>query len=186
MLTANFKGYTLVEILMTMVIAAVLLGIGVPGLQTFIKNNRVLSTTNNLMTALKTARSEAMTQRVNVVVCSTDDFVNCGGDASYMAFTDADSSGAVNGTDTIVYTDILDNGEQSIDYIECDTCGDEIIFSSRGTAIGNNGTLTVCDDRGNSNARGIIIEPIGRSRSATDTNTDGIPNNHKGVNLVCP
>jgi len=187
MLTANFKGYTLVEMMMTMVIAAVLLGVGIPGLQTFIKNNRILATTNNLMTALKTARSEAMTQRLNVVVCSTDDFVNCGG-ASYMAFTDADSNGAINGTDTIVYRDLIDNDTQSINFIGCDTCSGGITFSSRGTAIGNNGTLTVCDDRGNTHARGIIIEPIGRSRSATDTDgtPDGIFNNHKGVNLVCP
>ncbi len=187
MKTANFKGYTLLEILMTMGIASVLLTIGVPGLQTFTKNNHILSTTNIIMTALKTARSEAMTQRLDVVVCGTDDFVNCGGTVNYMAFTDADSNGAVNGSDTIVYTNLL---SQSIEYIECDTCSDDetIIFNRRGTAIANNGTLTVCDDRGNSYARGIIIEPIGRSRSATDTDitADGIPNNHKGVNLVCP
>jgi len=188
MLTAKNKGYTLVEMMMTMVIAAVLLGIGIPGLQNFIKNNRMISQTNGLMTAVKTARSEAMTQRISVVVCITDDAVNCGGTSEYMAFTDNNGDNVVNGTDTIVHRDDLDSADISIDYTACDTCGGGIIFSSRGTAISNNGTLTVCDDRGATFARAIIIEPIGRTRPATDTDStsDDIVNDHKGNNIVCP
>jgi len=188
MLRANIKGYTLLELMITMVMVAILLGVGVPGLQSFIKNNSLLSNSNGIMTTLKTARSEAMTQRVNVVVCNTADFVNCGGDSAYMAFTDINSDSIVNGTDSIIHTNTMDSDNISISYTKCDACGDGIIFSSRGTAVNNNGTLTVCDDRGTTSARAIIIEPIGRSSSATDTDTtaDNIVNNHKGANIVCP
>jgi len=185
MLATHNKGYTLLEIMITMVIAAILLSVAIPGMTAFIKNNKVLAETNGLMTALKTARSEAMTQRVNVIVCNTSDFINCGSGDNYMAFTDTDSSGAVNGNDIIVYRGSLESNNHSIDYDKCSGCDDGIMFSSRGTAVNNNGTLTVCDDRGADYARAIIIESIGRSSPATDSDGNGVVNDHEGNDVDC-
>lgn len=174
MLAKKNKGYTLLEVMIALAIAGILLAVGVPGLTSFVKNNRMLAETNGLMTALKTGRSEAMTQRTNVTVCRTANNVNCGGTGdNYIAFTDTGTAGEVDGTDTILLTNPISSETLIITYTECTGCVDLITFSSRGTAINSNGTLTVCDDRGADYARGIIIEPIGRSSTA-------------GGTLVCP
>jgi type IV fimbrial biogenesis protein FimT len=54
------RGLSLVEVLIVMAIAAILLGIGVPNMQTFILNNRLASATQEFYTALQFARSEAV------------------------------------------------------------------------------------------------------------------------------
>ncbi len=169
MLKTPNKGYTLVEMMITMVIAAVLLGIGVPGLQTFIKNNRILAESNNLMTAIKTARSEAMTQRVFVTICRSANGTACGGewDDGYMTFTDIDGDNAVDAGDgdTVIAFNSIVADNLSLTF----TAGNSVRFDSRGRAVGFSGTMTLCDERGADYARGIIIEPIGRSKSAGGT-----------------
>ncbi len=167
MLAKQNKGYTLLEVMMALAIAGILLAVGVPGLTSFVKNNRMLAETNGLMTVLKTARSEAMTQRTNVTVCRTANSVNCGGTGdNYMAFTDTGTAGEVDGTDAVLLTNPISSETLTITYTKCGSSPiDRITFSSRGTAINNNGFLTVSDDRGSDYSRGIVVEPIGRSSS---------------------
>ncbi|RLA04835.1 MAG: hypothetical protein DRQ47_02695 [Gammaproteobacteria bacterium] len=169
MLATHSKGYTLMEIMMTMVIAAVLLGIGIPGLQTFIKNNRILAQSNSFMTSVKTARSEAMTQRVFVTICQSANGTTCGGtwNGGYIAFTDIDGDNSVDAGDgdTVIISKSIDANNLSFDF----DGGDFIRFDSRGRAVGFSGTVTLCDDRGADYARGIIIKPIGRSKPAGGT-----------------
>lgn len=156
-------GYTLLEIMIAMAIAAILLAVGVPNLTSFIKNNRILAETNGLMTVIKTARSEAMTQRTTVTVCRSSDNVNCDGAGdNYIAFTDASTADVVDGTDLIIQRTTIDSANLTLSF----DGGASIRFDRRGRAIGSSGTITVCDDRGDTHARGITIAPIGRSSTA--------------------
>jgi len=142
MLVTRNKGYTLLELMITLVMAAILLGIGVPSLTDFIKNNRMLAVTNGLMTVIKTARSEAMTQRANVTVCRSSDNVNCDGFGNnYIAFTDAGTANVVDGTDIFVSRTTINADNLVVFY----SGGSSIRFDSRGRALGSSGTITVCE-----------------------------------------
>lgn len=61
-------GFTLHEMLVTMAMLAVLLGLAVPTFDTFIKNQRVRNTAFDLTSALLLARSEATKRNADVVV----------------------------------------------------------------------------------------------------------------------
>lgn len=65
------KGFTLIEMMVTVAILAIILGIGVPSFQTLIERNRVSSAGNKLFTALTTARSEAIRRGQNVTITRT-------------------------------------------------------------------------------------------------------------------
>ena len=73
------KGFTLMELLFTIAVAAIILSFGVPGFMSFIDNNRAVTHTNDLVTALNLARSEATRRGSAVLVCSSSDGVECSG-----------------------------------------------------------------------------------------------------------
>lgn len=65
------RGFTLIELMVTIAIAAILIGIAAPSFQNVIKHNRVAALVNELSTALNLARSEAVTRGYPVTVCKS-------------------------------------------------------------------------------------------------------------------
>lgn len=72
-------GFTLIELMVTISVLAVLLGVGVPSFQATIQGNRITTTANDLVAALQLARSEAVRRGVNVTVCSSNNQSTCSG-----------------------------------------------------------------------------------------------------------
>jgi len=62
-------GLTLVELLVTIVVLGILLGIGVPSFQSMLAQNRATSVANDLQSTLQFARSTAIAQARPVIVC---------------------------------------------------------------------------------------------------------------------
>jgi prepilin-type N-terminal cleavage/methylation domain-containing protein len=64
-------GFTLIELMITLIVAGILLGIGVPSFNSFVKNNRIVSQSNELLADLTFARSEALKRSRDVHICKT-------------------------------------------------------------------------------------------------------------------
>ncbi len=64
----NQAGFTLVELIITLTIAAILVTVAVPSFQDVIQNNRVTTQANEFLTALSIARSEALKRGRNVTM----------------------------------------------------------------------------------------------------------------------
>lgn len=65
------KGFTLVELIVALTIAAILMAIAAPGLQKFVSSNRLTSQVNDLMADINLARSEAIKRAETTGVCVT-------------------------------------------------------------------------------------------------------------------
>lgn len=61
-------GFTLIEMLVTVTVLAVMLGVGVPSFRNFVAGQKVKTTSQDLMTALVIARSEAVKRNATVTV----------------------------------------------------------------------------------------------------------------------
>lgn len=72
------RGFTLTELMITVTILAILLGIGVPSFLEFIRNSRVSTQTNEFASALNLARSEALKrgQPVTILAAGGADMAN--------------------------------------------------------------------------------------------------------------
>lgn len=95
------SGFTLVELMITLAIAAILLTIGVPSFNTLMQNSRLTTSTNDLIGALNLARSEAVTRELRVTVCKSADQATCntsvtGWQQGWIVFTDENSNAAFN------------------------------------------------------------------------------------------
>ena len=62
------RGFTLIEMLVTMTVLAVLMGVGIPSFRSFIAGQRVKTVSNDLMTALMQARSEAVKRNMSITM----------------------------------------------------------------------------------------------------------------------
>lgn len=63
-------GFTLVELMVTLAVAAILLGIAVPSFRDMLERNRVASQSNDLLSGLQAARSEAVRKNATHRFCT--------------------------------------------------------------------------------------------------------------------
>jgi type IV fimbrial biogenesis protein FimT len=105
-------GFTLIELMVTILVAAMLLAVAVPSFQSTINSNRLAGATNELLTSLQTARIEAMRFNRRATLClsrnPTSDTPTCAPagatDATgYITYIDVNSNDLYNtGTDMLV------------------------------------------------------------------------------------
>lgn len=70
-------GITLVELLVTLAVAALLATVALPGFAGLLQEQRLVTTTNDLMASLRLARSEAVQRGEGVLICPSADGVHC-------------------------------------------------------------------------------------------------------------
>lgn len=181
--TKRSRGFTLWELLVTIMIAGIVLGFGVPNLLEFSRNNTMAGAANDLVSTLMAARAEAVKRQVPVTVCaSPDPFIanpvcvpDGAGATGYFAWVD-ENNNPVGGIPTL--TDPTD-GNAVFDANETVLVArtiDDTIFVMPDTAFvayGPNGgrvdnvptalgamnsatTILLCDARGNVSAAGAL------------------------------
>ena len=187
-------GFTLVELLITLAVLAILLALAGPAFRDLILNNRRATQVNEMMASLNLARAEAVKRGTGTVVCirDTGDPPDCSQTAvaweqGWIVVVDSnrDASFSTANGDLLVQqhqalaanTTLRGNNNMTR----------RIQFGTRGTTS-NNGTLRFCDTtRGQQEVRGIVVSGTGRARRAVDGNdADDIVEDGSGNNLTCP
>jgi type IV fimbrial biogenesis protein FimT len=98
------RGFTLIELMLTITILAVLLGLAVPTFRDVIRNNRITAQTNEFVSALNYARSEALKRSNTVTACASADGATCANvndwSTGWIVFADVNANGLVDGAET--------------------------------------------------------------------------------------
>jgi type IV fimbrial biogenesis protein FimT len=73
----KYSGFTLTELMITLAIVGILITVGVPSMQNFIQGNRLIAASNELLSALNIARSEAIKLNAQVSLCESNNGSTC-------------------------------------------------------------------------------------------------------------
>lgn len=100
----QIAGFTLLELMVTISIMAILLAIGMPSFQSSLRSNRVATTSNELLASLSLARSEGIKSTRGGGVCASANGTSCGTDwnQGWMVWTEKDGDGVYDNDETVV------------------------------------------------------------------------------------
>jgi len=139
------SGFTLVELLITIIVVSVLLAVGVPSFKEFIKNNRLTAQSSELVIALQLARNEAVKRHSAATICASTTQTSCN-------VTDSDWTHG-----WIIFSDLNQDATPDLGTNACLETEDCIMRTSKG--LSGNNTLTA-------NTNQLLFYPTGLVRSS--------------------
>ncbi len=192
-------GFTLIELIVTVAVIAIVLLTGIPALNSMVGSNRLSAHVNSISGSLVLARSEAIRRGSSITLCGSNDGTTCNTsnwEEGWIVFTDADNSGTINGTDVLLKAENQLPGDITLRLSQSDNAG-MMRYKSSGALRDLNadatntdkGTFTLCDkDADATKAKAINVNIMGRVSLAEDTDTtkDKIVNDINGNNVTCP
>jgi type IV fimbrial biogenesis protein FimT len=157
-------GFSLWELVWTLLVAAILVGVGAPSFETVALDARRTADVNAFVLAVQLARSEAAKRGRPAIVCPSPDGARCGGGqpgygAGWIVFVNEDDVRPPNRSpvEPLLYVhnpEIDGTIRGNRDWFEF------VPFRRRST----NGTVVFCDRRGAAAARAVIVSYTGRPR----------------------
>lgn len=163
-------GFTMIELLVTIAILAIMLSIAVPNFITFVQNSRLVGQTNDLVTSLNYARSEAIKRGVRVSVCSRLNNTTCSGaavfnwDTGWLVFVNPNGNAVADAGEMVLQVrQPLENGNT------LRTAGIQRVTYQNSGFSGNADTFRLCDSRGATSGRAIVVSLQGRVSTRTAT-----------------
>lgn len=99
------RGFTLLELMVTIAILAIVAGLSTPSFLRTIENNRAATASNDFALAIIQARSEAVKRNQPVAICKSSDGATCTNsddwEQGWISFVDVDGDSILDGGDTI-------------------------------------------------------------------------------------
>jgi type IV fimbrial biogenesis protein FimT len=170
----NCSGFTLVELMVTVALAAMLITVAVPSFVSLVRDNRMIGQINEVSGSLRYARSEAAQRRVDIVLCPTVNNTNCSGsnwEVGRLAFLDINGDGV---------QDVSPGSGEDVIRVWPEAGGGLTLRAHNTNAVGTisfdpsgassvNTSLLLCDSRGINDARAVVLIRSGGIRTASDT-----------------
>ena len=198
-------GFTLYELLITVVVVGIILSYGMANMSDFTRNSRMTATANDLHAAFHMARSESSRSKSIVTICASADPLSanadCDGswDQGFIVFDDTGAPNSPAASRDIANDPILRRHDAIATGVTLVVADNATYFSyaSSGLGRGNVGGIPavtqviMCDSRGNITAAGgnsaarlFVATPLGRATILRDKTL--IANALTNIGATCP
>ncbi len=182
----NHSGFTLVELMITIAIAAILMAIALPNFSSFLVQTRVDNEISQLQRLLLSARNTAINAEQTVTICPLSSSNTC--DTNWhneiSVFIDIDSDKVYEPASDeriISVKGAIDNNDK-LQYGQ-----DSIIYTPTGSISGgvSASPFKYCPKGYTDKSRGITVSTSGRSYVTSDTDNDNIDEDRAGSEITC-
>lgn len=158
------QGFTLLEMMVTLSVTAIVLGLGMPALADTVAHHRAITATHLLSSHFALARNTAITSRTPISVCASRDGEQCNADSDWgdgwLVYRDPKKSGQPASSDAILRRGVPAKGATRVLSSKARRA---IRFLADGRSAGTNITVRICiADRLHSS---VIVNNLGRVRS---------------------
>ncbi|WP_417760464.1 GspH/FimT family pseudopilin [Shewanella sp.] len=160
-------GFTLVELMVTICVASIILGIGVPSLKSLMAHYQASTTLQQLRQAIWLARNQAISYGARTTLCHLENN-NCNQNLwqqGVTVFVDINGNFQKDDGEPVLYESGEFGGEADISFNR-----QAIRFLPTGLASGMNGTLSYCPQESGVDAQAIIVNQAGRIHLSDNTN----------------
>ena len=158
-------GFTLIELMVTIGILAIVLSVGVPSYRGIVMDNRMATQANLFATSIKLARSNAVKFQRNATVCSSTNFdatvPTCAASndwsTGWIVWVDKDRDSAPDANEIISVAGPVHQASELKGSVS------QFAYDGRGFALTAAGNLTLCDSRSGEMGRVIKVNATGRT-----------------------
>ncbi|WP_179287542.1 GspH/FimT family pseudopilin [Paraferrimonas haliotis] len=157
------KGFTLIELMVTIIVAVVLIGVGVPQLTDLYEKQRASAAINRIQSSVLLARNQAQSYGTRVTVCPRSSGKCSGNWSSGFTIFISDTSG--NLVEQLRKVEGFNNKDKI--YFNHNA----LTFDANGSANVTAGSFTYCPSNESTNARRLNVSTMGRTEIKTGTFT---------------
>ena len=161
---SEHKGFTLIELMTVVMIAAVLLAVGVPTFTDSIRRNAVQADVAALRSGFARARTAAVTEATNVSICPANVTQDaCANDwtEGWLIFLNEDNDGVVDPGERIIHVNNGTSHRNTLRVFDADAVDVNMVTYNRRGSATQAGIALICDQQ----------NTIGRLRALTFTRT---------------
>jgi type IV fimbrial biogenesis protein FimT len=171
----NQRGISLTELLAVLAVIGILLGMAVPGYGYLVNNMRLSGVTNDLVSSLNLARSEAIKRGLRVTVCKSSNTMEAnpacnsagGWQQGWIVFVDRGVVGSIDGEDQTLE---VQEGKPKVSISSGVNFGKYVSYMPSGVSRGQsnlpNGTINICL---NGSLRKVILNSTGRIKLKSES-----------------
>jgi len=167
MKTRQPKGFTALELIITMAVIAILLTAGVPTFKNYGWNLRMRTAMDMLQTDLNLARGRAISHNIQTVICPATDSNDCSGLSTWqdgwIIFADLNGDRHKQPGEHL----LRHAGSVALLNISSSAARSNLRFYPNGSAPGSNTSILFCDSRGAASAGTLVVSNSGRIRAQT-------------------
>lgn len=162
----KIRGFSIIELMATLAVTAIVLSVGVPSFRAVIMDNRMATQANQFVTSVNLARSAAVRFQRSATICASTDHdaavPSCAASTDWatgwIVWVDKDRDGATDANEVLAV-----NGPLSPSSTFVSPGSNSFTYNSRGFSLVAGDELTLCDNRAGETGRSIRVNAVGRT-----------------------